>query len=199
MNKEKPSGRGADDKGDKYAPQSPALVTHQGKVAHVASQEDEGSGGSGCKGSSYVKLANGTALYAHRQPPDGEENGNNVETGTAAGHKPYQHEAEMGQEREAKSERRAFRPYDARRLLVLRHMLPNNLRGEEDADREASHCGEDRYSPGRDHTVDGRAGGARDHHSQKGEVAGHKGGEDLSQSKKTDRVHRARRNRQRVE
>ena len=115
------------------------LVTHQGKVAHVASQEDEGSGGSGCKCAPYVKLANGTALYAHRQPPDGQENGNNVETGPGAGRKPYQHEAEMGQEREAKSERRAFRPYDASRLLVLRRMLPNNLRGEEDADREAGH------------------------------------------------------------
>ena len=70
-------------------------------------------------------------------------------------------------------------------------MLPNNLRGEEYADREASHCGEHRYGPGRDHTIDGQASGAGDRHSQKGEIAGHKSGENFSQGKETDRVHGA--------
>src|SRR5690348_7834396 len=75
----------------------------------------------------------------------------------------------------------------------------NNFRPEINTRREASQCSDDPYDPGRSYTVNGRAGRARYRHSQKSDIAGDKGSENLPQGEKTDRVHRARRNSERVE
>ena len=45
-----------------------------------------------------VKLANSGALVAHRQRPNGKENGNKVVIGLAAGRKPDSYETEMRQQ-----------------------------------------------------------------------------------------------------
>ncbi len=195
MHKQKSAGCGANDQGDKYAPQSAVLVARQGSIiCQVADHEYEGSGSSGRKYAPDVKVANSGALDPHRQRPEDQENGNNALTGPAAGREPYHQEAEMRQQRDAEGERRAPRPQDSWLLAVMRRGLlgAGNPRGEVNAAREAGHRGQDRHDTG-------RAGVARDPHPQKGDVPGHKRREDLSQGKETDRVHRSRGNRERVE
>jgi hypothetical protein len=181
------SGRGADDQGDEDAPGPAALVTGQPPIDQVAGQDDEGAGGGGREDALHVQPLNGAALQSHRQRPDGQKNGKHAGAGPATGRKPDRREAEVGQQRDAEGERRPRRP-DAATLLLARG---RDSRREVDADCEAGHRRQDRHDAG--HRV------ARDPHPQKRDVARHERREDLSQSKETDRVYRARRNREGVE
>ena len=185
MKEEIRSGRGADHQRDEDAPGPAALVTGQPPIDRVGGQDHQGAGGGGREDALHVQLANGTALQSHRQRPDGQKNRKRAGTGPATVRKPDRREAEVGQQRDAQGERRPRRPDDATLLLA------RDSRRDIDAECEGDHRRQDRHDAGR--------GVARDPHPQKRDVARHERREDLSQSKKADRVYRARRKGEGVE
>jgi len=185
MNREQGSSGGANEQRDEHARKPPPLLCCRGPVGDVARKKYDGCGRSSCKYTVHMKSSNCCALHPHRETPRAEKNGDDANRRPAVTCEPNGKEGCMRNQRYAECDRHPLRPNSKG------FRRPDDSCREIHSRREAKHRGENVRPVG--------PSGVCGPQPEKRDIPCHKGGEDLAQIKKTDRVDSSRRDRQCVE